>query len=120
MRLLIIGGSVAGISAGLRARELRPDIEATVVLADAYPHFSICGLPFYLSGETPDWRDLAHRTRDFKNAAHCTALALHALITGHQPFYVLRDGRLIRDREGIVGRAAIDNRDDGFQPAKIA
>jgi NADPH-dependent 2,4-dienoyl-CoA reductase/sulfur reductase-like enzyme len=33
-----------------------------VVLADAFPNFSICGLPFFLSGETPDWKHLAHRT----------------------------------------------------------
>lgn len=32
------------------------------MLADALPNFSICGLPFFLSGETPDWRQLAHRT----------------------------------------------------------
>jgi NADPH-dependent 2,4-dienoyl-CoA reductase/sulfur reductase-like enzyme len=24
--------------------------------------YSICGLPYFLSGETPDWRSLAHRT----------------------------------------------------------
>lgn len=60
--LLIIGGSDAGISAALRAREVNPDWEATVLVADAYPNFSICGLPFFLSGETPDWHDLAHRT----------------------------------------------------------
>src|SRR5215218_5481514 len=43
MRLLAIGGSDAGI-------------------ADAFPYYSICGLPYYLSGDVPDWRDLAHRT----------------------------------------------------------
>ena len=62
MHLLIIGGSDAGISAALRARELDTGAEITVLLADAFPNYSICGLPFYLSGETPDWRDLAHRT----------------------------------------------------------
>lgn len=61
-RLLIIGGSDAGISAGLRARVLDPSFEVTLVLADRYPNFSVCGLPFYISGETPDWRSLAHRT----------------------------------------------------------
>ena len=35
--------------------------DVRVALADRYPDFSICGLPFYLSGEAPDWRDLAHR-----------------------------------------------------------
>jgi NADPH-dependent 2,4-dienoyl-CoA reductase/sulfur reductase-like enzyme len=59
--VLIIGGSDAGISAALRARELDPVSEVTVVVADAYPNYSICGLPFFLSGETADWHDLAHR-----------------------------------------------------------
>ncbi len=63
-RLVIIGGSDAGISAALRARELDPTIAVTVIVADAFPNYSICGLPFYLSGETPDWRMLAHRTAD--------------------------------------------------------
>ena len=63
MHLLIIGGSDAGISAALRARELDPTVESTVLLADAFPNYSICGLPFFLSGETPDWRSLAHRTQ---------------------------------------------------------
>jgi NADPH-dependent 2,4-dienoyl-CoA reductase/sulfur reductase-like enzyme len=62
MRLVVIGGSDAGIAAALRARELDPAVEATVVVADAFPNFSICGLPYYLSGDVPDWRDLAHRT----------------------------------------------------------
>ncbi len=62
-RLLVVGGSDAGIAAALRAREVDPDGDVTVLVADAYPNHSICGLPFFLSGETPDWRDLAHRTR---------------------------------------------------------
>lgn len=59
--LLIIGGSDAGLSAALRAREVHPACDVTVVVADRYPNYSICGLPFWLSGEITDWRDLAHR-----------------------------------------------------------
>ena len=44
MHLVAIGGSDAGISAALRARELDPGCEVTVVVADAYPNFSICGI----------------------------------------------------------------------------
>ena len=62
MRLVAIGGSDAGISAALRARELDPSADVTVVLADAYPNFSICGIPYYVSGDVADWRNLAHRT----------------------------------------------------------
>ncbi|MEP9383358.1 FAD-dependent oxidoreductase [Nocardioides cheoyonin] len=62
MKLVAIGGSDAGISAALRARELDPTADVTVVVADAYPNFSICGIPYYISGEVTHWRNLAHRT----------------------------------------------------------
>ena len=52
-RLVIIGGSDAGISAALRAREVDPGAEVTVVVSDSFPNYSICGLPFYLSVEVP-------------------------------------------------------------------
>lgn len=64
MHLVAIGGSDAGISAALRARELDPTTEVTVVVADAYPNFSICGIPYYVSGEVTHWQNLAHRTLD--------------------------------------------------------
>ncbi len=62
MHLVAVGGSDAGISAALRALELDRATEVTVVVADRYPNFSICGIPYYVSGEVPDWRSLAHRT----------------------------------------------------------
>jgi NADPH-dependent 2,4-dienoyl-CoA reductase/sulfur reductase-like enzyme len=60
-QLLIIGGNDAGMMAALRARELDPAVRVTMMLADRYPNFSICGLPFYVSREVEDWRALAHR-----------------------------------------------------------
>lgn len=62
MHVIAVGGSDAGISAALRARELDPTAEVMVVLADEYPNFSICGIPYYVSGEVGHWRNLAHRT----------------------------------------------------------
>jgi NADPH-dependent 2,4-dienoyl-CoA reductase/sulfur reductase-like enzyme len=62
MHVIAVGGSDAGISAALRVREVDPGAEVTVVVADAYPNFSICGIPYYVSGEVPQWRNLAHRT----------------------------------------------------------
>ena len=62
MQFLIIGGSDAGISAALRAREVASSAQITVVLADDFPNYSVCGLPFYVSGETSEVRQLAHRT----------------------------------------------------------
>jgi NADPH-dependent 2,4-dienoyl-CoA reductase/sulfur reductase-like enzyme len=62
VHLVAVGGSDAGISAALRARELDPTADVTVVVADTYPNFSICGIPYYVSGEVAHWSDLAHRT----------------------------------------------------------
>jgi NADPH-dependent 2,4-dienoyl-CoA reductase/sulfur reductase-like enzyme len=69
MHIVAVGGSDAGISAALRARETDPGAEVTVVVADAYPNFSICGIPYYVSGEVTRWRDLAHRTAGDLEAA---------------------------------------------------
>ena len=55
MHLVAIGGSDAGISAALRAREIDPTTDVTVVVADAYPNFSICGIPYYAVSYTHLW-----------------------------------------------------------------
>jgi NADPH-dependent 2,4-dienoyl-CoA reductase/sulfur reductase-like enzyme len=62
MHIVAIGGSDAGISAALRARELDPSADVTVVVADEYPNYSICGIPYYFSGDVQPWQSLAHRT----------------------------------------------------------
>jgi NADPH-dependent 2,4-dienoyl-CoA reductase/sulfur reductase-like enzyme len=77
MHLLVIGGSDAGIEAARRARELDPSVEVTLVVADAYPNFSICGLPYFLSGDVADWRSLAHRTTSDLQAAGLRLLLDH-------------------------------------------
>lgn len=100
MRFLIIGGSDAGISAALRARELAPDVEVTVVLADDFPNFSICGLPFFLSGETPDWHKLAHRT-EFSGIE---------LLRSHTATHIAVDDQTVEaaDRAGTTKRLKYD------------
>ena len=60
--ILIIGGSDAGISAALRAHELDASARIAVVLADAFPNFSICGLPFFLSTMDDSFRVYDHLT----------------------------------------------------------
>jgi NADPH-dependent 2,4-dienoyl-CoA reductase/sulfur reductase-like enzyme len=97
-RLLIIGGSDAGISAGLRAKELDSGCEVTIVVADRFPNYSICGLPFYLSGEVQDWRALAHRTIEEIAGAGITVLLDHTAQaldpTKHRVAVVDTDGHI--------------------------
>jgi len=70
--LLAVGGSDAGIAAALRARELDPSTDVTVVLADEFPNFSICGIPYWVSGDVATEASLAHRTRTDLEAAGMT------------------------------------------------
>lgn len=50
-RLVVIGGSASGITAALRARRLRPDLDITVIEASPYISPANCSIPAYLSGE---------------------------------------------------------------------
>ncbi|HQP30787.1 MAG TPA: FAD-dependent oxidoreductase [Deltaproteobacteria bacterium] len=79
-QLVIVGGSDAGICAALRAKEIAPDVEVTMALADRYPNFSICGLPFFISGEVADWRNLAHRSLDEIEAQGIRVLLEHRVL----------------------------------------
>ena len=104
MHLVAIGGSDAGISAALRACELDPTTEVTVVVADAYPNFSICGIPYYVSGEVTHWRNLAHRTLDDLKATGMQ-VRLNTLATK-----IDVDGRRLHvvDEAGIEDQIAYD------------
>jgi NADPH-dependent 2,4-dienoyl-CoA reductase/sulfur reductase-like enzyme len=84
----------------------------TVVLADSYSNYSICGLPYYLSGDVPDWHPLAHRTRRDLEGAGIELLLEHraTLIDASQRTVATvgpdRRERLLRYDELIVGTGA--------------
>lgn len=104
MHLVAIGGSDAGISTALRARELDPSVDVTVVVADSYPNFSICGIPYYFSREVQPWQSLAHRTHADLEATGMN-LRLDTLATG-----IDVNGRqlTVRDANGTESPIAYD------------
>lgn len=104
MHLVAIGGSDAGISTALRARELDPSVDVTVVVADAYPNFSICGIPYYFSREVQPWQSLAHRTHADLEATGMR-LRLNTLATG-----IDVNGRrlTVREADGTESTIAYD------------
>jgi CoA-dependent NAD(P)H sulfur oxidoreductase len=64
-RLVVIGGVAAGMSAASRARRRNSELEIVVLERGLHVSYGACGLPFYLSGEVWDWRDLVVYTADF-------------------------------------------------------
>jgi len=112
MHIVAIGGSDAGISAALRARELDPACEVTVVVADDYPNFSICGIPYYVSGEVTHWRNLAHRTYADLEATgmrlQLNTLATKIDVAGQR--LIVRGGRRVGRRHGCSAGTTADCR----------
>lgn len=104
MKLVAIGGSDAGISAALRARELDHTAEVTVVVADSHPNSSICGIPYYISGEVTHWRNLAHRTHADLEA---TGMTLH-LETVATDIDVAGQRLIVRSPDGSTDAIAYD------------
>src|SRR5712691_6025343 len=102
--LVILGGSRIIKKNTLRAREMDSTSEVTVVVADRFPNYSVCGLPFYLSGEVPDWHWLAHRT-----AEDITREGIHLLLdTTAQAIHTANHLVRVADRGGQARELGYD------------
>ncbi|MBM3736719.1 MAG: hypothetical protein FJW39_13135 [Acidobacteria bacterium] len=62
MRLAVIGGVAAGMSAAARVRRLDPGAEITVIERGPVASYSACGLPYWIDGRVRDWRELIARS----------------------------------------------------------
>jgi len=62
MRLVVIGGVAAGLSAAARARRLDRSLEIVVLEKGPEISYSACGLPYYVEGQVRDLADLVHFT----------------------------------------------------------
>ncbi len=57
-RLVVIGGVAAGMSAASAAKRIRPEIEAVVLEKSPFISYGACSIPYYISDEIKDHRDL--------------------------------------------------------------
>jgi CoA-dependent NAD(P)H sulfur oxidoreductase len=65
MRLLVIGGVAAGLSAAARARRIDPSLEIAVLEKGAAISYGACGLPYYLEGRVPRAEQLIVYTPEY-------------------------------------------------------
>jgi NADPH-dependent 2,4-dienoyl-CoA reductase/sulfur reductase-like enzyme len=108
VRVVIIGGSDAGISAGLAARESDPTAEVSLLVADSYPNFSICGLPYHVAGDVQDWRHLAHRTvKDLEDAGLRLLLDQRVTSVDHSGHTVVADNITVGYDKLIIATGAV-------------
>ncbi len=67
-KILIIGGVAAGPKTACRFKRLAPDAKVTIIDQDSLISYGGCGIPYYVSGDVSDEKELRntsfHMTRD--------------------------------------------------------
>lgn len=67
-KIVIIGGVAAGPKTACRVKRLLPDAEVTIIDRDTLISYGGCGIPYYISGDVSDEKELRntsfHMTRD--------------------------------------------------------
>jgi NADPH-dependent 2,4-dienoyl-CoA reductase/sulfur reductase-like enzyme len=64
MRVVVIGGGAAGMSAGSRVRRLKPDWDVSVFEATEYVSHAPCGIPYVVEGLAGSSTDLMYYSPD--------------------------------------------------------
>jgi NADPH-dependent 2,4-dienoyl-CoA reductase/sulfur reductase-like enzyme len=96
MRLVIIGGVAAGMSAASKARRLKPDIEIVVFERSGFVSYASCGLPYLISNVVRAPEDLiVYDVRFFKERRNIDVFLHHEVMA----IYPSRRVVLVRDIE---------------------
>ncbi len=64
MRVLVIGGNAAGLSAASAIRKAHDDWEIEVYEQGSYFSYGACGIPYFVKGEIPTVDNLITLTKD--------------------------------------------------------
>ena len=63
MKIIIIGGVAAGMSAASKIRRMNSDIQITVYEKGGFLSYGACGLPYYVGDFNEDYRKMIARSR---------------------------------------------------------
>ncbi len=99
MKIVVIGGVAAGMSAAARARRLDETAEIVVLEKGNHVSFANCGLPYHIGGSIGDRDQLLLQT-----PASLKASLNLDVRTGHEVREIDRVRRVVRVVEGETGR----------------
>lgn len=80
MKLLVIGGVAAGMSAAAKLKRMNNDAHITVYEKGSFVSYGACGLPYYVSGENDDYRKMIARTKEEFEAAGIDVFLRHEIV----------------------------------------
>lgn len=64
MKLIVIGGVAAGMSAASKLKRIHKDAQVVVYEKGGFLSYGACGLPYYVSGENDDYTKMIARTKE--------------------------------------------------------
>lgn len=80
-KLIVIGGTAAGLSAASKAKRRKPDMEIQVFEKSGYISYGACGLPYFVGGMIPEPEDLVSLTVDQMTRNRGVPTSIHTEVT---------------------------------------
>jgi len=109
MRIIVIGGGAAGMSAASKAKREKPDAKVVVYEKDRYFSFGLCGIPYYVAGKVRHLEDLIALKPEQISKRGIEALPFHNVleIYPHKKYIKVRDIKSSEVREEHFDRLII-------------
>jgi NADPH-dependent 2,4-dienoyl-CoA reductase/sulfur reductase-like enzyme/rhodanese-related sulfurtransferase len=105
LKVVVVGGVAAGPKAAARARRCDPHAEITILEQGDYLSYSACGLPYLISGETPDLQALlATPAGVVRDANFFQTVKDIRMLTGKQVTAIDRSRKLLQVRDRASGQ----------------
>lgn len=106
MKIVVIGANAAGAKAASRAKRVNPGAEVTVVERGSFISYGACGIPYFLSDEVRDVRDLMRTPAGVvRDAPFFRKVKGVEVLTG-EAIRIDRESRTVHLREGVAGAPA--------------
>lgn len=105
MKLLVIGGVAAGMSAASKLKRITSDAQVIVYEKGNFLSYGACGLPYYISGENNDHQRMIARSKE-----HYDAMGIHVSLQ-HEVLKIDFEKKQVLVKNLQNGDVFIDNYD---------
>ena len=105
LKIVVVGGVAAGPKAAARARRCDPRAEITILEKGDYTSYAACGIPFLISGQTKEIKDLlATPVGAMRDAGFFKNVKDIRLLTGKEVTAIDRAKKQVRARDRASGQ----------------
>ena len=104
LNVIIIGAVAAGPKAGCRIKRLMPDSSVTMLDRDTYISYGGCGIPFYVSGDVAELKELTSTSFHMeRNPAFFKGAKGIEVLTGTEAVAIDRQAKTVRAKDQASG-----------------